>query len=76
VYPKLALNARVQGNVQLKAIISKTGEVTDLQVLSGHPLLVPAALNAVRQWHYRPYLLNGDPVEIETNITVNFSIEG
>lgn len=76
VYPKLALNARVQGNVQLRAIISKTGEVTDLQVLSGHPLLVPAALNAVRQWRYRPYLLNAEPVEVETNITVNFSIEG
>jgi protein TonB len=76
VYPKIALTARVQGNVVLRAIISKTGEITDLQVLSGHPVLVPAALEAVKQWRYRPYLLNGEPVEIETNITVHFDITG
>jgi protein TonB len=74
VYPKIGLGARIQGNVQLKAIISKTGEVTELEVLGGHPILVPAALEAVKQWRYRPYLLNGEPVEVETNITVTFSI--
>lgn len=76
VYPKIALSARVQGNVLLRAIIGKTGEVTQLEVVSGHPILVPAALDAVRQWRFRPYLLNGEPVEVETNITVTFSIAG
>ena len=75
VYPKLALSARVQGAVLLKAIISKTGEVTELELVSGHPILVPAALAAVKQWRYRPYLLNGEAVEVETNITVNFNID-
>ncbi len=73
-YPKLALAARVTGMVQLKAIIGKDGEIKELQVVSGHPILVPAALEAVKQWHYRPYLLNGEPVEVETNITVTFQI--
>ncbi len=73
-YPKLALSARVTGVVLLKAIISKEGEIKELQVVSGHPILVPAAIDAVRQWRYRPYLLNGEPVEVETNITVTFQI--
>ncbi len=76
LYPKLALGAHVQGSVLLRAIISKTGEVTGLEVVSGHPILVPAALSAVKQWRYRPYLLNGEPVEVETNITVTFNIAG
>ncbi len=75
-YPKLALGARVQGVVQLKAIISKNGDITELEVVSGHPILVPAAMEAVKQWRYRPYLLNGEPVEVETNITVTFNIAG
>lgn len=74
VYPKLALGARVQGSVLIKAIISKSGEITELQVVSGHPILVPAALEAVKQWRYRPYLLNGEPVEVETNISVTFNL--
>jgi protein TonB len=74
VYPKIALSAHVQGVVLLKAIISKTGDVTELEVVSGHPILVPAALDAVKQWRYRPYLLNGEAVEVETNITVSFSL--
>jgi protein TonB len=73
-YPKLALSARVTGVVLLKAIISKEGEIKELQVVSGHPILVPAAIDAVKQWRYRPYLLNGEPVEVETNITVTFQI--
>jgi len=74
-YPKIAIAARVTGVVLLKAVISKEGEIKELQVVSGHPLLVAAAMDAVKQWRYRPYLLNGDPVEVETNITVTFQIE-
>ncbi len=73
-YPKLAQAARIQGQVVLTAIISKTGEIQDLVLISGHPLLAPAAIEAVKQWRYRPYLLNGEPVEVETTITVNFQL--
>jgi protein TonB len=73
-YPKLALLARVTGVVLVKAIISREGNITELQVVKGHPLLVPAAVEAVKQWRYRPYLLNGEPVEVETYITVTFQI--
>ena len=73
-YPTLARSARVQGEVVLTAIISKTGEIQNLALVSGHPLLVPAAIEAVREWRYRPYLLNGEPVEVETTITVVFQL--
>jgi periplasmic protein TonB len=73
-YPKLAQAARIQGQVMLTAIISKTGEIQNLVLISGHPLLVPAAMEAVKKWRYRPYLLNGEPVEVETTITVNFEL--
>jgi protein TonB len=62
--------------VELRAIISKTGTIENLVPLRGHPMLAPAAINAVRQWRYRPYLLNGDPIEVETEITVNFVLSG
>lgn len=75
-YPPLARNARIQGAVVLSAIISKEGTIENLHVLSGHPMLVGSALEAVRQWRYRPYVLNGEPVEVETQITVNFSLTG
>jgi protein TonB len=75
-YPPLARSARIQGPVLLAAVISKDGAIQNLQVLSGHPLLVRAAVEAVRQWHYRPYILNNEPVEVETRITVNFSLSG
>ncbi len=75
-YPLLAKTARIQGDVVLKAIISRDGQIQDLQLVSGHPMLVPAAIEAVRQWRYRPYLLNGQPVEVETTITVIFSLVG
>jgi protein TonB len=75
-YPPLARTARVQGQVVLQAVISKQGAIEDLKLLAGHPLLVPAAIEAVRQWRYRPYLLNNEPVEVETQITVNFSLAG
>ena len=71
-YPPLALQARIQGNVVLHAVISKDGAVSELQVLSGHPLLVNAAVAAVRQWRYSPTLLSGQAVEVETTITVSF----
>jgi protein TonB len=76
VYPPLARQARIQGAVQLRAIISRTGTIEHLTVESGHPMLAGAAIDAVRQWRYRPYLLNDEPVEIETEITVNFVLSG
>jgi len=72
LYPPLAIQARIQGNVVLHAIIAREGAVSELQVLSGHPLLVNSALDAVRQWRYSPTLLNGQAVEVETTITVSF----
>lgn len=75
-YPLLAREARIQGPVVLQAVISREGTIENLQVVSGHPLLVPAAIEAVRQWRYRPYFLNGAPVEVETQVTVNFVLGG
>lgn len=75
-YPPLAKAARVQGDVILKAIIDRNGDIQDLQLIGGHPMLVPAAIAAVKQWHYKPYLLNGQPVEVETTITVIFTLSG
>jgi protein TonB len=74
VYPPLARQTRISGTVKLHAIIGKNGAVEQLQVLSGHPLLVQSALDAVRQWRYQPTLLNGDPVEVDTEIDVIFSL--
>jgi protein TonB len=71
-YPTIAVETKTQGTVRLRAIISRDGRITSLEVLSGHPFLVKAALDAVRQWRYRPTLLNGEPVEVETSITVVF----
>lgn len=76
VYPALARQARIQGTVVLQAEISKTGDIQNLQTISGHPMLAPAAIEAVKQWKYRPYILNGEPVEVETQITVNFTLGG
>jgi periplasmic protein TonB len=76
VYPTPARNARIQGKVLLQAIISREGKIEQLQVISGHPMLVSAALDAVRQWRYRPYVLNGEAVEVETQVTVNFVLSG
>jgi protein TonB len=76
VYPPLARAARIQGAVELQAVIGKDGHIERLQVLRGHPMLVKAAVDAVQQWRYRPYILNGEPVEVETHVTVNFSLLG
>lgn len=75
-YPPLAKTARIQGTVVLHAIISKQGNVENLTVQSGHPMLVQSAMDAVRQWKYKPYILNGEPVEVETTVTVNFNLTG
>jgi protein TonB len=75
-YPALARQAHIQGAVVLRAVISREGKIENLQSLSGHPMLVPAAIDAVRQWRYHPYLLNDQPVEVETTVTVNFVLSG
>lgn len=74
VYPRIAVESRTEGTVILHALISREGAIESLQVVSGHPFLAHAAVDAVRQWRYRPYILNGEPVEVETQITVNFHL--
>jgi periplasmic protein TonB len=76
VYPHIAKISGIAGTVQLHAIIAKDGSIQSLSVISGHPILATAALAAVAQWRYRPYLLSGEPVEVETFITVNFRKAG
>ena len=75
-YPPLARQARIQGQVVLQADISKDGTIQNLRLVSGHPMLAPSAIEAVKQWRYKPYYLNGEPVEVETQITVIFSLSG
>jgi periplasmic protein TonB len=75
-YPPLARQARIQGAVILQAEISKDGTIENLRLITGHPMLAPAAIEAVKQWRYKPYLLNGEAVPVETQITVNFSLSG
>jgi len=76
IYPAEARAAHISGAVVLHALISKTGAVTALQVISGPPELLTSAIDAVRQWTYKPYLLNGEPTEVDTTITVNYSFGG
>jgi protein TonB len=75
-YPPLARQARIQGQVVLHAVISKDGSIQGLTLISGHPMLAPAAIDAVKQWKYKPYLLNGEPVEVDTEVQVNFTLAG
>ncbi len=75
-YPPLARQARIQGVVVLQALIGKDGSIQNLHVVSGHPMLTNAALEAVKEWRYKPYYLNGEPVEVETTINVNFTLSG
>jgi protein TonB len=75
-YPPLARQARIQGSVVLQAEISKEGTIQNLQLISGHPMLAPSAIEAVKQWRYKPYLLNGEPVAVETQVVVNFTLSG
>ena len=76
MYLPLAREARIEGTVEMRAIISKTGSIENLTVLHGHAMLVSAAVEAVKRWRYRPYLLNNEPIEVETDITVNFTLSG
>jgi protein TonB len=76
VYPPIAKAAHVSGTVVLHAIISKTGSIENLSAISGPDMLKSAAIDAVRQWRYKPYLLNGEPTEVDTTITVNFNMNG
>jgi protein TonB len=76
VYPQIAKTARIQGTVTLQATISKQGTIEGLHAVSGPPMLYQSAIDAVRQWRYRPYILNGDAVEVETTIMVNFTLNG
>jgi protein TonB len=76
VYPPLARSARIQGSVVLQAVIGKDGAIQNLRLVSGHPMLTAAAMDAVKQWKYKPYFLNGEPVEVDTQITVNFTLAG
>lgn len=73
-YPTIAIQMRLEGTVRLRAIIGRHGAVSSVEVWSGHPILAQAARDAVAQWHYRPVLLNGEPVEVETLITVIFQL--
>ena len=75
-YPPLARQARIQGTVKLTAVIDKDGSIQQLEVINGHPLLIPAAMQAVKQWRYKPTLLNGQAVEVVTQIDVNFTLSG
>jgi protein TonB len=73
-YPPLAKQARIQGTVRFNAVIGRDGTIQNLTLVQGHPLLVPSATEAVRQWVYQPTLLNGEPVEVVTQIDVNFTL--
>jgi periplasmic protein TonB len=73
-YPANALRLRIEGQVELLATVSKKGDISAIKVLSGDPNLTRAAVDAVRQWKYKPYLLDGAPVEIQTQVTVNFKL--
>ncbi len=76
VYPPIARAAHMQGQVTLHAIISKTGSIESLTAVSGPEMLKGAALDAVKTWHYKPYLLNGEPTEVDTTVIVNFNLNG
>jgi TonB family protein len=75
IYPPDAKKARVQGEVVLDAVIGKDGKVENLNVVSGPPMLQSSSIEAVRQWIYKPFLLNGDPVEVRTSIHVIYSLK-
>lgn len=75
LYPPAAKMARVQGTVRLRAVVDRQGRITELKVVSGHALLVPAAVEAVKKWRYRPTYLNGEAVEVAAEIVVNFLLQ-
>jgi protein TonB len=73
-YPPIAKQIRLQGTVVVQAFVSPQGTIERAQIVSGPAVLAQAALNAVKQWRYRPYYLNGTPIEVETEVTVNFRL--
>ena len=73
-YPAMARTMRIEGKVVFQAVIGTAGTIQQLQLISGHPMLVQAAMDAVRQWRYRPTMLNGDPIEVDTVISVSFTL--
>ena len=75
-YPPEAGRARLEGTVVLMAVIGKDGSVKDVRVESGLPILAQAAIDAVKQWRYKPYLIDGEPVEVDSRITINFTLSG
>ncbi len=75
-YPPLARQARIQGTVILKIRINRSGKVENVALESGHPMLAPAAIEAVKQWEYQPPLLNGEPIDVETTVQVSFTLSG
>lgn len=74
IYPPLAMQMRVEGAVELEATVSKDGSTSNIKVLKGDPMLTQAAVDAVRRWKYKPYFLDGQPVELQTQITINFKL--
>ena len=74
LYPEKAREEHVEGTVLLHVMIDKEGNVQHVDLISGHPLLAPAAIEAVRQWRYQPYLLNNRPVDVDTQVSVNFTL--
>jgi protein TonB len=74
IYPHSAMQMRIAGSVQLQAIIDKAGNIASVKVLNGDPILAKAATDAVKQWKYKPYMLDGEAVDIQTQITVNFKL--
>jgi len=74
IYPQLAITNRIQGTVHLNAVITSRGTLEELSVISGPPMLARAAREAVQQWKFRPYILNGKPIEVQTEVIVNFSL--
>ena len=74
IYPKAAKKAHIEGTVRFEVLISKTGELREIHLVSGDSILVPAALEAVKQWRYAPTLLNGEPVEVKTTVDINFTL--
>jgi TonB family protein len=75
IYPQEARYAHIQGTVRLMAVINKTGDVVDLEAIDGPIELVVSAVNAVRKWKYRPYLMNGAPVDVYTEVVVNYILQ-
>lgn len=73
-YPQIARSVHVQGTVRLEVVIGTDGAIQEVKLISGHPLLINSAINAVRQWRYKPTLLTGQPVEVETEVDVNFNL--